>query len=163
MSAVLTRPHRNLETVNSLFTFDDVQVDPGGLDVVRRALVRARVPRGRRPRDRQPRVDGVVSAVERRLHLGVPRRRRRDPLAVLEPATKPHFIIDVTGVAPFNKKLPPLSLSSIVSYQKTICGFCSQSEMWQRRTTLLPLSTYISGSPPSILTVGTATDRGSTH
>ena len=107
MSAVLTRPHRNLETVNSLFTFDDVQVDPGGLDVVRRALVRARVPRGRRPRDRQPRVDGVVSAVERRLHLGVPRRRRRDPLAVLEPATKPHFIIDVTGVAPFNKKLPP--------------------------------------------------------
>ena len=46
---------------------------------------------------------------------------------------------------------------SVEAHQKTICGFWSQLEMWHRRTTLLPLSTYISGSPPSIRTVGTAT------
>ena len=61
-----------------------MEIDLGRLDVVWRALVSAGVPGGGRARDRQPRLDGV--SAERRVHLRVPGRRRRDPLPVSKPA-----------------------------------------------------------------------------
>ena len=68
------------------YTFYDVKMDLGRLDVVGRALVVAGVPGGGGARDRQPRLDGVASV--RRFHLRVARGRRRDPLTVSKPSMR---------------------------------------------------------------------------
>ena len=82
--------------IYSFYTFDDVKIDLGRLDVVWRTLVRAGVPGGGGARDRQPRVDGV--AAQRRLHFRVARGRRRDPLAVSKPAERAFIIRSVLNI-----------------------------------------------------------------